>query len=462
MTEWRPKREALTAPIFRSLAEQIANAIDDGRLPDRTRLMPQRQLADELGVSLQTVSRAYEDLVRRGLLSGEAGRGTFVTRPQSDRGPPFTLQRIPELIDLSILKPVSDNIHIERMGAALASLSATVPSRIVQAFRPESAGSRHRQAGLAWLRLCGVETSAFNVCVTNGATPALAVALMTSAPPGSTVATEVVGHHSLRPLASYLGVNLTGIAVDEQGIIPDAFEEACREQPVRALFVQPSVINPPATLLREERRRAIAAIAERFDVLIIENDPLGPLISQRPPSLFSLAPDRTFYVTSFTKIVMPGLRIGYLVIPQRFIATATNRHLVTGWMATPLLEEIATGWIEDGTAIGLVDWQREALSGRHQILNEAFGGLSFSSHPEGLHAWIPLPAGHQETGFAAHAKALGIAVATGSSFLSADHEPYPAIRVSVGSVAEEQLRSGVATLAGILRAPPEPPLPISH
>jgi DNA-binding transcriptional MocR family regulator len=461
MDSWKPDRKQLTAPIYKSLADQIAAAIADGSLPGGAQLLPQRHMAHDLDISVQTVSRAYDDLERRGLLSGETGRGTFVKNLQQDRGPPFTLDRIPEVIDLSILKPVGESIHEEQMKAALAALAADLPSRIVHAFRPESAASRHRAAAVRWLAECGVETAAQNICITNGATSALTVALMTLAPPGAVIATEVLGHHSLRPLANYMGVRLEAVGVDEQGILPKEFEKACSRERISALVVQPTVINPTGSLLPEARRRAIVDIAARFDVRLVENDALGPLVASKPPTFFSLAPERTFYVTSFTKIVMPGLRIGYLAMPPKYVTTASNRHLVTSWMATPLLEEIATRWVEDGTAMNLVHWQREALATRHAMFQQIAGGYGLPAHPQSLHRWIPLPRGHSEADFIAHARSHGVAVARASSFLADERAHEPAIRVSIGSVDADHLSVGLQAIANILGSPPEPPLSTS-
>jgi DNA-binding transcriptional MocR family regulator len=284
---------------------------------------------------------------------------------------------------------------------------------------------------------------------------------MTVAPPGAVVATEILGHHSLRPLANYMGVRLAAVDVDDQGIIPGEFEKLCASEKINALIVQPTVINPTGSLLPEARRRELAAIAAKFDVSLIENDALGPLVMDKPPTLFALAPERTFYVTSFTKIVMPGLRIGYMAMPARYVTTATNRHLVTSWMATPLMEEIATRWVEDGTALDLVHWQRDALSRRHALFQRIMGSYGFPAHPQSLHRWIPLPEGHNEADFIAHARSRSVAVARASSFLANDSLPYPAIRVSVGSVDLDQLSAGLRTVADILGSPPEPPLSAS-
>jgi hypothetical protein len=91
------------------------------------------------------------------------------------------------------------------------------------------------------------------------------------------------------------------------------------------------------------------------------------------------APERTLYVTSFTKITVPGLRIGYLAAPDRYIAAVANRHLVSNWMATPIVAEIATKWVSDGTAMELVDWQRAAIRRRHAIAAEVLGAVSSSA-----------------------------------------------------------------------------------
>ena len=108
MTNWRPDISQLRRPAYLSLAEQIARAIQEGLLPNGTRLLPHRKLADDLKLSVQTVSRAYDELIRRGLISGEIGRGSFVqTRPREPE-PPYLPERLGELVDLSILKPVCE------------------------------------------------------------------------------------------------------------------------------------------------------------------------------------------------------------------------------------------------------------------------------------------------------------------------------------------------------------------
>jgi DNA-binding transcriptional MocR family regulator len=458
MTGWQPDPSLLKRPVYASLAEQIARAIADGSLPDGAQLPVQRRLADDLAIAVQTVSRAYEELARRGLVSGETGRGTFVRSARTEPAPPYLPERLSEIIDLSILKPVCEPLHLEHMKKAFARLAQDVPTETILSFRPNVVFPRHRNIAAEWLKTCGLEVSPLSVTVTNGATAAQTIALMTVAPPGSVVATEAIGHHTLTPLASYLGIRLVGIAIDDEGMLPEALDEACAEHDLRAAFLQPSVINPSASLMGEERRAALVAIARKHDIALVENDVLGPLVVDRPPPVAAIAPERTLYITSFTKIVMPGLRIGYLAVPGRYAAAAANRHLATMWMATPLVAEIASRWVADGTAAELVGWQRQALHDRHRLVAEVMQDIGYRSHPESLHVWVPLPETHSEIAFVSQARAQGVAVAPGESFRIGGAPSRPAVRISLGSTDLRDLRTGLAQIAHLIQALPEPVL----
>ena len=455
MTSWRPDPSQLRRPAYIALAEQIARAIQEGKLLNGAKLPTHRRMADDLGLSVQTVSRAYDDLIRRGLISGEIGRGSFVqTRPREPE-PPYLPERLGEVIDLSILKPVCEHFHLEKMRQAFGWLADNLPPSSALSFRPNMVFPRHRAVAGEWLAHCGVQISPLNVSLTNGATSGMTVALMSAAPPGSLVVAEAISHHTLVPLSTYLGIHLEGLPIDDEGMIPEALDEACRTSPVRAVFLQPSVINPRATLMSGKRREELACVARKHDVAIIENDILGPLVTDRPPPLAAFAPERTLYITTFTKIAVPGLRIGYLVAPDRYVAAVANRHLVSNWMATPAIAEIATHWVSDGTAMELVEWQRQALGRRHAIAEEALAGLRYYSHPQSLHIWLPLSDAHTEEGFVSQARLRGVAIAPGTSFRTAGQGWAPAVRISLGSTSEADLRNGLGTVASLAHGNPE-------
>lgn len=459
MTIWRPRKDDIVRPAYRSLARLMAEAIDTGKLEPGARLPTHRALAFDLGLSLQTVSRAYDELTRLGLIVGEVGRGSFVRGPQRDAQMPW--HRLPGgdgVIDFSMLVPVTGEIHVRRMSETLAELSGDLPLNTIFSFRPRATLERHVAHASTWIASGGVDAHPARIVPTNGNTSAMSLALQTVTVPGDLVVTEELGHHTLTSLTSVLGLRLHGLAIDEEGIVPDAFEAACRAEQVKALYLMPTGLGPTCAVMGEARRAEIIEIADRHQVWIIENDAWGPIEPDRPPSFATLAPERTLYFTGLSKCLVPGLRIGWLVVPDTLITTARTRHLVTNWMATPLISEIASRWIADGTAANLLGWQRKKLALRNRIVRERLSGFAFRSMPHGLHVWLPLPGTWNEQAFVEHARGEGVAVAGAVNFRTGPHTPPAAIRICLGAGTEKELAQGIGTIARLLRSIPEPAL----
>ncbi|MBW3096204.1 PLP-dependent aminotransferase family protein [Pseudohoeflea coraliihabitans] len=459
MTIWPPQPGSLRRPAYRSLADAVMHAVETGELKYGDRLPTHRNLAYDLKLSVQTVSRAYDELVRRGVITGEVGRGTFIRATRGEAGTPYLAQRQEgELIDLSLLKPVLEPMHGELMRRALGELADDLPDLVYSSFRPARALSRHRPAAVQWLDKCGIRLGHQSVVLTNGSTSAMALALMTVANGGDLVATEALSHHTLKPLARYQGLRLRGLPSDEAGMLPEALDKACRREGIRAVFLMPAGLGPQAVIMPEERRSALVEVATRHDLQIIENDAWGPMQSVRHKPIAMLAPERTFYFTGLTKCVMPGLRLGFLVVPEAFEAAAANRHLVTSWMATPLIAEIAARWIKDGTAERVVAWQSEALAERNRLARRVFAATPVLGHANGMHIWLPLPAAWTEDDFVSHARQHGVAVAPGSAFAVADELVAPAVRICIGAGQLAEVEKGLRVAARLVRGQPEPAL----
>jgi DNA-binding transcriptional MocR family regulator len=457
MAIWPPDPHNLGKPAYRALAQAALDAIAAGELKAGAQLPPQRQLAFELGLSVQTVSRAYDQLRQRGVLSGEVGRGSFIRRPADDPQTPwYKPARAEAIVDCSMLVPVTGRLHVERMAATLTEIAEAPPSSALFSFRPRATFEHYSDIALRWLARCGLRVDPGRVMPTNGATAAMTVALQTVAQPGDTIVTEEIGHHTLRSLTETLGLRLQPLEIDGEGVRPDAFARACRQGPVKALFCMPSALGPTLAMMSEARREALVAVARRHDVAIIENDAWGPLEPDRPPPITALAPERGFYVTGLSKCVLPGLRLGWLVTPETAISAARTRHLVTQWMATALIAEIATRWIAEGTAEELLRWQREALARRNAIAARMLDGVAHRRAPHGLHVWAPLPPRWTEEAFVAIARNEGVALAPGSSFNMTDRPQPPSVRVCIGAGTEDDLTRGLAIVSRLARSAPEP------
>ncbi|HMR52373.1 MAG TPA: PLP-dependent aminotransferase family protein [Amaricoccus sp.] len=456
MTIWPPERSSLTRPAYRSLAQALMKAIEAGEVRPGDRLPTHRELAWQLGLSVQTIGRAYEELTRLDVIAGEVGRGTFVRAgPVETRTPWQRLVDSDQVIDCSMLKPVGAEIHAERLRMTLAEMSQDLPPDVMFSFRPQASLKRHREASVRWLERCGLAVPPDRVLPTNGNTVAMTVALMTAAAPGDLVVTEELGHHTLPPLARYLGLRLAGLPVDREGVLPEAFEHACVSGAVKVLYLVPNGLNPLALSMGAERRAALVELARRHDVMILENDAGGPLQPARPRPIAMLAPERTFYFTGFSKCLLPGLRLAYLVVPETLVSAASARHLVTNWMATGMVAEIATRWIRSGTATELLDWQKAALARRNRMAAQALRGLDPVATPNGLHVWLPLPEPWEAGAFVNLARLHGVAVAAGSSFAIGEPPRHRGVRICLGAASDDAVARGLEILARLARNRPE-------
>lgn len=459
MTNWMPDPAALSRPAYLSLAEQFARAIESGALPVGARLMPHRKLADALGLSVQTVSRAYDDLIRRGLIAGEVGRGSFVTGSGSEARQPYLPERPGQVIDLSILKPAVEAMHLDRVRAGFAWLAENLAATSALSFRPNTVMPHHRMVAAQWLARLGIPAEAEGVTLTNGATPAITAAVMSVAPPGSGIAAEALTHHTLMPLCGYLGLHLEGLAMDADGMLPAALHDAARRGTVRAVYLQPNVINPLAMIMPAARRAELVEVCRRHDLAIIENDILNVMIPDRVPAFATLAPERTLYICGFTKITAPGLRMAYLHAPPRHATAMANRHLVANWMATPPMADLLSHWVTDGTVSDLAAWQARAMADRHSLAADMLGAAMPPCHGNSLHLWLPLPDVWSEEAFVTQARHRGVAVAAGGAFRASEKWRKEAIRISLGSTHPEELRRGLSTVAAMLSDMPEVLLP---
>ncbi len=459
MTIWKPDPASLKRPIYLSLVKAVEQDIRFGVLNAGDQLPTHRELAYDLGISIQTVSRAYEELVRRNLISGEIGRGSFVRATAAEAQHPFIAGSTTiEVIDLSMLKPITSARHEQEMKKALLELSKDLNPRMVTSFRPNIAHQGHRESSVHWLKLCGLEVPSTSVLVTDGATPALTTALVTASHRGATLLVEDITHRTIMPLARYLGINIIAIAMDKDGALPAAFDDACRDHEVCALYLGPNGENPWGYVMPAQRRRKIVEIARQHDVYIIENGVFGPLPMTGLAPLATLAPERTFYATSFSKCVMAGLRSGYLIAPESVLPSALNRHLILNWMANPMSAEIAARWIVSGLAKELTDWQRSALVERHQLVATYLSKGCYRGANNGMHVWVDIPKEWNEEEFVAHARLRGVAVAPSKPFIAGKGTHGSSIRISIGSTSYNDLRRGLEIIANLMVSSPEPSL----
>jgi len=433
MTLWTPTLPDSPTPIYVRVADALERDVRTGTLLAGSRLPTHRDLARSLGVTPVTVTRAYGEAARRGLVESSIGRGTFVRSVRRETPAADEIDLSTNVINIPL--PEASAAVLRRAADSLDSNYTIGPG-----------SERHRAAGAAWI---GRRTDPDSVIVTAGTQHALFLAFVATTRPGDTVFTESVTYHGAKALATLLNLRLAPLPLDRYGILPDAFARACRAKTAKVLYTIPSLHNPTGIVMPDKRRCDLAAVAEKFGVTIIEDDVSGFLLDKTPPPLAAFAPERTIFVTGIGKALAPALRIGYIAAPDAWVPRLQAALAASILFTSPLLAEIVASWIEDGTAARVIAQKRAEAALRNRVARRILGKLAEKTDPRSQHLWVELPRRWTGDAFAEEARRRHIRVASASSFVVGTDVPR-AIRLSIGappSVAE--LETALHVIMGI-------------
>jgi DNA-binding transcriptional MocR family regulator len=243
--------------------------------------------------------------------------------------------------------------------------------------------------------------------------------------------------------------------------MPDALKAACRAGTPRALYCMPTLQNPTGRTMPLERRRELAGVASKFGVALVEDDVYGFLPESPLPPLAALAPALGYYVTSTSKSLVPGLRVGYVVAPAARVERVSGIIRASTWLTSPLLAELTTLWIEDGGADELVAWKRIEAAERQALARRILAPWLTAPVGGGINFWLPLPEPWRTEEFVAQARGRGVIVSPSDEFVVGRESAPHAIRISLGpGGGRGRLEEGLERLAAILREGPGPSLMI--
>lgn len=444
---WTPSIPDGDAPLYERLVAVLRADIASGALAAGVRLPPQRELAYRLGVGLGTVTRAYVEAERAGLVSAHVGRGSFVNAPAEHR--PYEREG-----PINLAQNIAPQAPAgARLPEALARLRRRPDLLEHLAYAPPAGHDAQRRAGAAWLsRTSSYETVDWRrlICCA-GAQQGLALALGALLQPGDAVLTECLAYHGLKTLARHSGWRVGGLAMDHEGLRPDAFEAAILATGARVLAVLPTLQNPTGRIMSLARREAIVAIARKHEVMIVEDDIYGAYAEGAPPPFAMLAPERTFHVSGVSKTLAPGLRAGFLVAPAEETFERVLEAVRVATYAPPAFGGlIATQWIEDGGADDILAETRDEARVRMAMARELLGPAMETVYAETApHIWLPMSELDAER-LAGRALRGGAEVTPPSApVVEAGHES--GVRICLGAVSDRAtLRRGLEIVAGAL------------
>jgi DNA-binding transcriptional MocR family regulator len=384
---WQPGLRQGAKPLHDQLIDALARDIASGALAPGAQLPPQRDLAYKLKIGVGTVTKVYAEARRRGLLTATVGRGSFVAGPMpvaDDRDATIDFSR-----------------NVSPMTAAASHLTDALdairrrPDLADHLGYPPPAGiAAHRQAGAKWLtHSAGVTVDWQRLVVCEGGQHAMAVAFAALCKAGDTVMTECATFVGMKALADQLGLRLQGLKMDAEGLTPDALDRAAVSGG-KVLYTIPSLQNPTARVMGAKRRADIAAVARKRDLIIVEDDVYAPFArtDHKHPALVTLMPERTFYIASLSKMVAPGLRCGYLVVPDETHLDRVIRAVrAFSYAPASFGALIGTHWIEDGMAQTIAGSVKRDVALRMELATRILGKAIEGPHARtSPHIWLPM------------------------------------------------------------------------
>ena len=454
MTMWLPQLRREKA-LYLEIADAVCQDLERGVLKPGDRLPPQRDLAYRLGVTTGTVTRAYAEIGKQGLLSGEVGRGSYLRAPAA-RAVPLAIPPADAATPIDLAQASPPQVHaVQDFDSALRQIMSEPGRLSLLDYAPANGHPLHRAMGATWLARSGISVPDQDVVITAGAHAGLFACLSATTQPGDHILVEALGYTGFRPITRTLGVTPVPVAVDEKGLIPEALERAARDGGSRLLYIVPTLHNPTTVTLPHDRRTAIVDIARRYGLIIIEDD-IFRLLDPRvqAPTLYSLAPERTYHVTSLSKTLSPGLRVGIVAAPPGRADTVNRHMLMFGGRAVGLATEVARLWIEGGTADRIL----AAIISENAVRRELALGIldprAVRCQPGACFLWLRLPETWTPGDFARELADRGVKVTPGPAFAVGPRADDRCVRVCFGGASREAFQQALHMVNGLLDEDP--------
>ncbi|WP_028225475.1 aminotransferase-like domain-containing protein [Paraburkholderia ferrariae] len=436
------------------IVKALASGIESGELRTGLPMPSQRELARHLGLHFTTVTRAWTEARKRGLISTQPGLGTVIAasglRPDPRRDSPDEGSGV---IDLSSVWSPVLKIPFD-LSSALVALGGDQGIALFSA-RTGRKNNRVPLAAIEWLQPRFSKAIEARVVASAGARAALIAMMRLVVGNGGTLLTESMTWPTIRSMAGMLNIRLSGVTMDNEGLVPAALEQAARETGARALYCVPTSQNPTNAVMSIGRRKALAEVAIRLGLTLFEDDAYGQLVEHPLPPLAEFAPASTYYIAGLTKCLSPSMRVAYVVAPSVRAASQLDDLLRTTMLCpAPIEEALVNQTMADHSALRHITKVRAEARLRMSISESAFAEFRDLAHVGPLFIWLKLPAYWHRAQFVEAARTRGVIVSPADIFAVDGERSENAIRIATGSAPNQsRLFDALQIIADIVSAP---------
>lgn len=472
-------------PLYLQITRQIRDQIRAGELAPGTRLPPERRLAAMLGVNRTTVVNAYRELAADGLVVGHVGRGTQVASGPDEHSDDGSVTGIPwsqlftsttevmndpllrdtmivsarsDVISLATGTPSPDLYPIEAIGALLDEALHAAGQTLLQ-HCPTEGYPLLREALAAWMSRDARPVDPNSILVVAGSQQGLYLLARTLLDPGDVVAVESPTYLGALQVFRAAGARLLPIPVDEDGMRVGMLEDLIGRRRPKLIYTLPTFQNPSGAAMSLERRKRLLALAARYQVPVIEDDPYGALRYEgRPlPSLRALDEEGTvIYLSTVSKMLFPGFRIGWIAGPRPLVERLALMKQIVDLDTNPLAQWAVWAFLERGLLAEHLSRLRAVYPRRRDHMLAALerhcaGMMTWSRPAGGFYVWCRLAEGLRSRDLLPEAARRGVAIAPGGPF-HPDGQGESTLRLNFTLPAEDQIDEGIARLAAAIDA----------
>ena len=456
-------------PLYVQIRDQIQTYIVNNTLLPGMRLPPVRNLAQQLGVNQITVAKAFRNLAEAKLIEGRRGGGSFIraqsAMPAMDHqtsGPLlaerlFELARAPGVVSFTSNYPVPDSKAIRAFRSALVEATEKA---LLNCFVYDSPIGRAnlREQIRAVLQSEGITSTIDSIMVTSGAQQAIDLSIRALLNPGKAIIIEQPAYYGTLNAARALHVRVLEAPLEADGMDLNIVEDYLSRNESKVIYTNPTFQNPSGVTMSDAKRRALLALARRFGAVIIEDDHSHELrFSGKPvPAIRALAEpnDLVLYVRGFGKTLLPGIRLGYLVMPdalrQRLLAARAYADL----HSNSFVQEVLACFLSKGHHRGVIARVKQAYGVRQKRLYQRLvvgmpKGTAINKPDGGLSLWLTLPEGADSSELYFRAVRRGVAFVAGDVFYAAPSRSR-SLRVSFGFNNDDEVDEGVRRLCSVV------------
>jgi GntR family transcriptional regulator/MocR family aminotransferase len=474
-----PLDRNLPQPLYQQIYTFLREQIESGVLAPGAQLPATRQLAKDLGVSRITVQNAYLDLESEALITTREGSGTYVRVPlypvraeeptASTNWPqwqqPFvsdtqiepwgTLPPQKEMISFTGVGAV-EQFPIVHFGKAFKTVTNYMGEEAYQYGAFDGGYLPLRETIGEILASQGIRARPEHILVCSGSQQALSLVCQVLLRPGDIVLAEQPTYNLALDLFRMLRVKVVGVPIDADGMQVTEMEGLINQHQPRLIYTVPNFQNPSGMCLSAERRRQLIDLVDRYQIPLIEDDFVGDLrfAGRSLPAIKALDPGgRVLYVGTFSKMLMPGLRMGYLVAEGPVYKRLAHMKMVTDLTSSPVMQRTLHEFVTVGRyQIHLrrsKKLYRKRSDAMLKALTEYLPQAEVIPPQGGLFIWLQLPEGVNTREMLSAAREAGVEYAPGDQFFSNPEDGACYLRLNFAVLDEAQIVEGVRRLAGV-------------